>query len=81
MDILELTEILARGEDSRNQFKDNIANVGSLAAELVAFSNSAGGRLIIGADDSGNLVGLSREDIARLNQLVSNPRLRARRSH
>lgn len=43
MNETELLAILARGEDSRHQFKENISNVDSLAAEWVAFSNSGGG--------------------------------------
>ncbi|MDD5394736.1 MAG: putative DNA binding domain-containing protein [Thiothrix sp.] len=72
MDIKQLQTILAQGEDSQHQFKRNFTNVDSLAAELVAFANAGGGHLIIGVEDSGNITGLSREDIARLNQLLSN---------
>ena len=68
----ELLAILARGEDSRHQFKENISNVDSLAAELVAFSNSGGGTLIVGVNDAGEVLGLTTADIGRLNQLLSN---------
>ena len=37
----ELQAIIDRGEDGQHQFKANITNVSSLAAEIVA--NSAGG--------------------------------------
>ena len=40
---LELQCILARGEDSRHQFKRDATNADSLAAELVALANSGGG--------------------------------------
>ena len=72
MNETELLKILARGEDSRHQFKENISNVDSLAAELVAFANSGGGTLIVGANDAGEVVGLTAADIGRLNQLLSN---------
>ncbi len=72
MDAIELLEILERGEDSQHQFKENITNSVSLAGEMVAFANTKGGMIIIGADDNGNPVGLSTDDINRLNQLVSN---------
>jgi ATP-dependent DNA helicase RecG len=73
METSELIEIISRGEDSKNQFKSNIFNPDSLAAEVVAFSNSGGGRLIVGIDDiSNNVTGLTQEDIRRLNQLISN---------
>ncbi len=73
MEISELIEIIARGEDSKTQFKVNITNKDSLAAEITAFSNSGGGRIIIGVDDtSWSVIGLNKEDINRLNQLISN---------
>lgn len=72
METSELLEIVARGEDSKHQFKANFTNVNSLAAELVAFSNSSGGTIFIGVGDNGSLAGLAREDMGRLNQLLSN---------
>jgi predicted HTH transcriptional regulator len=72
MDTQTLLDALRRGEDSRQQFKADVTNVDALAAELVAFANAVGGRLIIGVDDRGEVRGLTRDDIARLNQLVSN---------
>ena len=72
MNETELLAILARGEDSRHQFKENFSNVDSLAAELVAFANSGGGLLIVGANDAGEVQGLTAADVSRLNQLLSN---------
>lgn len=40
MNLSELKAIILRGEDSRHQFKEDIRNGDSLAAEIVAFSNS-----------------------------------------
>lgn len=39
---------------------------------MVAFSNSGGGSIFIGVSNDGTFTGLGREDIGRLNQLVSN---------
>jgi len=72
METAEILEIINRGEDSRHQFKGNVTNVTSLAGELVALSNAGGGRIFIGVSDSGDLAGLTHEDMGRLNQLVSN---------
>ena len=44
MEITEINAILRRGEDSYNQFKENINNIDSLAAEFTAFSNAGGGK-------------------------------------
>jgi ATP-dependent DNA helicase RecG len=72
METAELLEIVARDEDSKHQFKANITNAQSLSEELVAFSNSGGGRIFIGVNNDGTFSGLTREDMGRLNQLVSN---------
>ncbi|TEN61530.1 ATP-dependent DNA helicase RecG [Pseudomonas aeruginosa] len=72
METTELIDILSRGEDSRHQFKADITNADALAAEIVAFSNTTGGRIFIGVNDDGSVRGLSAADVARLNQLVAN---------
>ncbi len=73
MEISELIEILARGEDTKHQYKENFHNIDSLSAEIVAFSNSGGGKIIIGAEDKNwSVTGLSKNDVGRLNQLISN---------
>ncbi len=72
MDIKELVAVARRGEDSRHQFKRNVTNDASLGQEMVAFSNSGGGKLFLGVDDDGTFSGLDRRDMGRLNQLVSN---------
>jgi len=43
-----------------------------LAAEMVAFSNTQGGMLVIGVADDGSIAGLNRDDMGRLSNLVSN---------
>lgn len=73
MDINNLNEIISRGEDSCTQFKENIHNVDSLATEIVAFSNTEGGMLFIGIEDkTWSVKGLSKGDVERINQLISN---------
>jgi hypothetical protein len=72
METTELIEALSRGEDSRHQFKENFTNADALAAEIVAFSNTAGGQIFIGVQNDGTVLGLSHADIDRLNQLISN---------
>lgn len=72
METEELLTIIANGEDSRHQFKQNITRAESLVPELAAFSNSKGGLLLIGVTDEGSIQGLTVEDMGRINQLVSN---------
>jgi len=72
METSELLEIIARDEDSKHQFKANVTNGVSLAQEMVAFSNTLGGMIIIGVSDDGTVSGLNRDDMGRLSNLVSN---------
>ena len=72
MEAIDLIELIGRGEDSHTQFKQNITSPESLAGDLVAFSNSKGGKILIGISDQGQVVGLSAENIRRINQMISN---------
>ncbi|MCP4214533.1 MAG: hypothetical protein GY765_07740 [bacterium] len=63
---------IAKGEDSRTQFKEIFNNSEQLAAEMVALSKSKGGIIIIGVTDDNKVKGLEPKDINRLNQLISN---------
>ena len=72
MDFKELKQIVARGEDSHHQFKENITNGDQLAAEMVAFSNVEGGRLFFGVDKKNHIKGVFQKDVERINQLISN---------
>lgn len=72
METTELLEAISRGEDSRHQFKQDVTNPTSLAAEMAAFANSGGGQLFIGVADDGAVCDLDAPNVARLNQLISN---------
>ncbi len=72
MNCHELNEILELGEDSKVQFKRNFSSPDAMAAEIGAFANSEGGKIIVGVNDKGEITGLLKEDINSLNQMVSN---------
>jgi len=72
METVEAIQIFAQGEDSRNQFKKNFNNIEALSIELIAFSNTLGGKIFVGVDDDGSVAGLSVDDVQRINQLLSN---------
>jgi predicted HTH transcriptional regulator len=63
MDTMAVKEMLAKGEDSVTQFKENIFNTEQLAQEMIAFANNAGGTIVIGVKDSGEIAGLTDDDI------------------
>lgn len=70
MDCRELQQIIRKGEDSKTQFKVKIDSKNALAAEIGAFANTEGGRIIIGVSDDGEVVGI--DNINTLNQMISN---------
>ena len=72
MDLQTLINQIDLGEDSTRQFKSDVRNSESLAAEMAAFANSNGGTILIGVADDGTTPGLLKEDVSRINQLISN---------
>lgn len=73
MNALELLDIISAGETSKVQFKETISSPDALAAELVAMSNSFGGLILIGVKDkTGDIVGLTYNEIQETGQLASN---------
>jgi ATP-dependent DNA helicase RecG len=73
MEALELLELIQQGESSRVQFKERLPHIDSLAQEMVAFSNTEGGKIIIGVNDkTGDLNGLSFQELQSVNQQLVN---------
>ncbi len=62
----ELAALIAGGEDSFTEFKGPDVSNRDLAKELCAFSNSAGGRVLVGVDDDGTIVGSEGWDEERI---------------
>lgn len=71
MEIIELIEVIARGEDSHHQFKVQVTRAKDIAKELIAFSNSEGGKLFIGVTDHGDVDGLSAQQLEQSNRLIA----------
>lgn len=79
MTLKDLNTEISLGEDSRRQFKLDVKNAESLAAEMAAFANANGGKLLIGVGEQKGqkeqkeaAVGLEKQDVMRINQLISN---------
>jgi ATP-dependent DNA helicase RecG len=68
----DLLNQVSSGEDSTRQFKADVRNAESLASEMSAFANSEGGTIYLGVADDGSTPGLSKTDVGRVNQLISN---------
>lgn len=71
MEIIELIAVIARGEDSYHQFKEQINRAKEVAKELIAFSNSEGGTLLVGVTDDGQVNGLSPDQIEVASRLIA----------
>lgn len=62
MDISDLKERVARGEDLHTEFKEGLIHPNRLAKSLVCFANTDGGQLIIGVSDNRKIVGVEDTD-------------------
>ena len=58
----ELIELIRNGENSGVEFKRDTIDNRALAKELVAFANLQGGSVLLGVEDDGTIVGLTRAD-------------------
>jgi predicted HTH transcriptional regulator len=56
-----LSRLLAQGEGSRLEFKRTLSSAYRIARTLAAFANTSGGTLLIGVDDSAQVVGILSE--------------------
>lgn len=72
MDEFTLREEILKGEDSVRQFKRQVDSQDTLAAEIVAFLNTRGGKIFIGVDDDGTICGLPPVEMHPMENLVSN---------
>lgn len=57
-----IKDLVKMGEGTKLEFKKEITNLPKIAKTLVAFSNTQGGRLLIGIDDHGLIVGIDADE-------------------
>jgi len=74
MDKIELKERMLKGEDFHTEFNESLPDNEALAWSIVCFANADGGLLIIGASDSGAIIGVSNldEGIRRFEDVAFN---------
>jgi len=78
--IQEIIDRLKLGEDSFVEFKEvkfsgekiTDPHAESLAGEICAFANTAGGVILVGVDDNGLIQGISREKLSLVENYISN---------
>lgn len=69
----DILKIKNRGEVSKVQFKERLMDKYDIGCELVAFSNTHGGQLIVGINDkTGEVNPLSYQEVQETTNLLSN---------
>ena len=58
----DLHRLIREGEHEQQDFKFKISDSRKIARTLSAFSNTTGGRLLIGVRDNGQIAGVKDED-------------------
>jgi predicted HTH transcriptional regulator len=72
MNAEELADIISAGETSKVQFKRKLDHQDSIAAEMIALSNSKGGMILFGIDDkSGEILGLDYEELQKTGNSIA----------
>ena len=67
MEIIKLSRQISLGESKKLEFKEILPSSDKIMKTAVAFSNGAGGKLIIGIKDNGEIIGISDEEMIRNN--------------
>ena len=71
MNWAHIHERIQAGEDALTEFRRDATNIGALARAVCAFANGSGGLLVVGVDDNGTLVGVSKDPEAVQERLTS----------
>ncbi len=73
MQMPSIEELIAQPESKTLEFKRDLSSPKPILKTLVAFANTAGGRLIIGMDDNRNIIGLTHplDEEERLCNLIA----------
>ncbi len=68
--LTELIEKIHLGEDATIEFKRELPRRSNLADEIAAFANARGGVILIGVDDTGEIIGLNRQELDNAEKTV-----------
>lgn len=74
MTLQELTQLASLGEGRMLEFKRRVPRPERITKELIAFANTTGGRLLLGVDDDGSVVGVrdAEEEEFALRRALNN---------
>jgi predicted HTH transcriptional regulator len=72
MNAKQVIELIKHGETTTVQFKERLEDAHKLSQEMVAFSNTKGGTIVIGVNDkTGKVSGLSFEELNKTNRIIA----------
>lgn len=75
MDENELKNLIEKHETEQLEFKPSLSQINEIVESVSAFSNSSGGKILVGVSNSGKIIGIEagKDTIERLsNKIVSN---------
>ena len=71
MNATDLQDIIGSGESTTVQFKEKLTSPDAFAAEIAAMANTQGGMLLLGVTDTGEVRGLSSEELRAYGSQVA----------
>ena len=68
--LVEIEEIIKGKEGKTLEFKRDLSSIKPIIKTLIAFANTAGGTMVIGRDDSGEIIGI--KDVLQAEERIAN---------
>ena len=68
---MTLQKLINEGESKTLEFKENLPKNESIAKTVIAFSNTSGGKLIIGINDKREIVGIDDKEIFEIQDKIA----------
>jgi len=65
---LNLRALINSGENKRVEFKEQLPKNESIVKTVIAFSNTSGGKLIVGINDNREVLGIQEDNIIELER-------------
>jgi ATP-dependent DNA helicase RecG len=69
---LSILSDIRKGESRKIEFKEYLPESSKISKTIISFSNGAGGKLIIGVNDKGEITGVSEDEVLEIPDKISN---------
>ena len=67
---MSVLSLIAQGESKTLEFKRELPRFEQIAKTVIAFANTSGGKLLIGVDDNGSLVGVDADSVLDIQDRI-----------